>query len=406
MPLRPPAGFISAFFDPLRNPNAPTIGTATGGDTTASVAFTAPANVGGSAISAYSALSTPGGVVATAVSSPISVTGLTNDTAYTFAVWAINSYGPSAFSGASNSVTPGVRVVYAGGYTGAVTNVIAYFSISSAGNAVDFGDLTTANRFLLSACSSSTRGIFAGGFNGASTYSNVIDYVTIATTGNATDYGDLSGVSTTGGTQYGMIYGSGCGNQTRGVFGRGKAGDSNPINVLSFLTIATTGTTSDFGDLLSVNTQGQAASGSSTRGVIMLGDATNTINYVTIDSAGNATDFGDLTETGNNQGNASASNSTRALFSLSPSNTINYITIATTGNATDFGDLTAPKSGVSASSSSTKAVFIGGYNLDLSAATNVIDTVTIASTGNATDFGDMTQATYGTAACSNGHGGL
>ena len=58
MPLRPPAGFISAFYDPLNNPNAPTIGTATPGDVSASVAFTAPSNVGGSAISSYSALST------------------------------------------------------------------------------------------------------------------------------------------------------------------------------------------------------------------------------------------------------------------------------------------------------------------------------------------------------------
>ena len=91
MPLRPPAGFISAFYDPLNNPNAPTIGTATAGDESASVAFTAPANVGGSAISSYSALSTPGGVVASAASSPISVTGLSNGTAYTFAVWATNT---------------------------------------------------------------------------------------------------------------------------------------------------------------------------------------------------------------------------------------------------------------------------------------------------------------------------
>jgi FlaG/FlaF family flagellin (archaellin) len=34
------------------------------------------------------------------------------------------------------------------------------------------------------------RGIFAGGSTGSTT--NVIDYVTITTTGNATDFGDLS----------------------------------------------------------------------------------------------------------------------------------------------------------------------------------------------------------------------
>jgi hypothetical protein len=31
---------------------------------------------------------------------------MTNDTSYTFQVWALNTYGPSAFSASSNSVTP------------------------------------------------------------------------------------------------------------------------------------------------------------------------------------------------------------------------------------------------------------------------------------------------------------
>ena len=75
MPLRPPAGFISAFFDPLRNPDAPTIGTASAGGTTADVSFTAPANVGGSAISSYSAISTPEGIIGSAASSPVTVSG-------------------------------------------------------------------------------------------------------------------------------------------------------------------------------------------------------------------------------------------------------------------------------------------------------------------------------------------
>ena len=141
MPLRPPAGFISAFYDPLEVPDAPTIGTATAGDATASVPFTAPADVGGSAITLYGAVSTPDRVTATAASSPISVTGLTNDTAYTFAVWAINSYGPSPFSASSNSVTPVAIIgLFAGGET--YTNVIQYITISTTGNSIDFGDLT------------------------------------------------------------------------------------------------------------------------------------------------------------------------------------------------------------------------------------------------------------------------
>jgi len=106
MPLRPPAGFVSSFYDPLKNPNAPTVGTASAGDAQASVTFTAPSNVGGSAITNYYAVSNPGQITASSVTSPVTVTGLTNGTSYTFTVWALNSFGPSAYSAASGSVTP------------------------------------------------------------------------------------------------------------------------------------------------------------------------------------------------------------------------------------------------------------------------------------------------------------
>lgn len=87
-------------------PGAPTIGTATGGNTQASVTFTAPASDGGSAITGYRVTSTPGSITATGASSPIVITGLSNGTAYTFTVAAQNSVGYGAESTASNSVTP------------------------------------------------------------------------------------------------------------------------------------------------------------------------------------------------------------------------------------------------------------------------------------------------------------
>ena len=68
----------------------------------------------------------------------------------------------------------------------------------------------------------------------------------------------------------------------------------------------------------------------------------NTIQYITIASTGNATDFGDLTVARALPGGAS--NSTRGIFAggeaPSISNIIDYITIASTGNGADFGDLT------------------------------------------------------------------
>jgi hypothetical protein len=96
-----------------RQPTAPTIGTATTGDASASVPFTDPSYLGKpSTNNIYVALSSPGSVTASSATSPISVTGLTNGTAYTFTVTARtrnadNSViATSAASSASNSVTP------------------------------------------------------------------------------------------------------------------------------------------------------------------------------------------------------------------------------------------------------------------------------------------------------------
>lgn len=88
--------------------DAPTIGTATGtsdGSLTASVTFTA-ATTGGAA-SSYGAISDPDSLTGTSATSPITVSGLTADTAYTFQVYGINSSGTwsSIKSAASNSAT-------------------------------------------------------------------------------------------------------------------------------------------------------------------------------------------------------------------------------------------------------------------------------------------------------------
>jgi hypothetical protein len=90
-------------------PDAPTIGTATMlSPTSASITFTAPSNNNGDTITAYTAISTPESRTATITQSgsgTITVTGLSPDTSYVFRVYATNSYGNSANSGPSSSIT-------------------------------------------------------------------------------------------------------------------------------------------------------------------------------------------------------------------------------------------------------------------------------------------------------------
>ena len=89
--------------------DAPGIGAAAAtSNTTATVAYTAPANNGGATITSYVATSTPGsitGTLSTAGSGTITVSGLSAATSYTFTVRAVNSAGNSAESSASNSIT-------------------------------------------------------------------------------------------------------------------------------------------------------------------------------------------------------------------------------------------------------------------------------------------------------------
>ena len=90
---------------PIR-PGAPTIGTATAGNATASVTFTAPSNTGYPTSLTYTVTSSPGSLTGTGASSPITVSGLSNGTSYTFSVTATNATGTGPASAASNSVTP------------------------------------------------------------------------------------------------------------------------------------------------------------------------------------------------------------------------------------------------------------------------------------------------------------
>ena len=295
----------------------------------------------------------------------------------------------------------GARGVFGGGRDGAPTfviqNTIDYITISTTGNAQDFGDLT-AGRRLLGSCSSNTRGVFAGGINPSSVYENTIDFITIASTGNASDFGDLTQA---------RLGASGCSSSTRGLFGGGYLPGTITVNTIDYITIASTGNAVDFGDrTLTIRYSG--ACSSSIRGVWGGGNSPSNVNiieFVTISTIGNAFDFGDLT-VARGLGSSCAS-PTRGVFAggLSPTalNTIDYITIATTGNAINFGELTQSRGNLAATSSSTRGVFGGGYTPTV---INTIDYINISTQGNAIDFGDLLVVRNQLSSCSNAHGGL
>ena len=322
---------------------------------------------------------------------------------YTGVEWrAVKSYVDSGNRG---------RGIIAGGYVGAgpgsSTSNIHYITIPTLGNSVHFGNLTDA-RGRGAACSSSTRGLIQRG-----QYINSIDYITIASLGDAIDFGD------TGALPAG--YRGSASSSTRGIWAGGYTpAPTNNINNIDYVEIATTGNGNDFGDLrgprwnlsgLSSPIRGVFSGGYETpnSGPAIDGNPSRLIDLITIASLGNAVDFGKLTV--NSMGRSGLSNNVRGVLAggRNPGgrlDSIDYITIASTGNATPFGDLGVFREAPTASSTQVRGTFSGGRQ---PAYVNTIEYVTIASTGNANDFGDLLAPSGGWfngAGCSDSHGGL
>ena len=307
---------------------------------------------------------------------------------------------------AGDSAGLGTRALFGGGYAPGDVNTIDYISVSSFGDAIDFGDLIQKRR-PGGAVSSSTRSVFWAGRTGPPPFepTNVIDFVTISSTGNAQDFGDNA-------TK--LQFGVAVGNATRGVYGGGYEASplSDVTNSLYYITIASTGDSVDFGDVSSGYHHYGAGCASAVRGIFAAGrdenpaGPINTIDFITISTLGNTLEFGDLTTI--RFGFSGCSNAVRGVFgggsttspSVTKTNVIDFITIASTGNATDFGDRTIADFDNGAACSPTRAVFSGDYQVV------TMDAVEIMTTGNAVDFGDLTQGRLQNAGTSNGHGGL
>ena len=223
----------------------------------------------------------------------------------------------------------GTRGVFQGGASPS-SNIMEYVTISSSGGAADFGDhhrgITNGN----GQCANGTRGLLAGGYLAPTPY-NTIDFITIATTGSTSDYGEIDDGSTGG---YSPMASS-----TRAVFARGEQN-------LNYINFTSGGKTQIFGDMRGDSRTGHIASCSnSTRGIMAGGEApsrVNTITFITIATLGNPTDFGDLLAGRNDQDSAASQTRGFIVGGSNPAktNTIEFITFSSTGNAQDFGDLT------------------------------------------------------------------
>ena len=316
------------------------------------------------------------------------------------------------------------RGIFHGGYVGpspgnSYNAQLAAVHIQSQGSFTIFGDLTQA-RYTTTTVGSSTRSIFAGGAIATpSPFSsvNTMDFVEIATTGNATDFGDTT---STGFAKSAVSSG------TRGVITGGRPytpSAGNALNTLDLVTIATTGNATDFGDLTAGGRYNMPNTAMSpTRGLFAGGkhnspsDYVNTIESITMATTGNTTEFGDLlVKGGRSAGNCSSN--TRGVFSISnyPSSdsiTIEFVTIASTGNATDFGDHATATTTKGALSDTIRGLFYGGFSPAITGTyQNTVDQITITTTGNAVDWGDV-QLSTGTgrgayaSGISDSHGGL
>ena len=214
---------------------------------------------------------------------------------------------------AAGGTWSGDRALVFGGYQtggdGGTYHQISYFDIASTGNSSDFGD-TVVDGQNNAAFSNGTRAVVSGGSPTKETY----QYVTTATTGNSVDFGDML---------FARYSHAGFSDGTKGVSAMGiglPAGGSGSVantNVIEYITIATTGNGTDFGDATE-SAKGCAGAANGTYGLIAGGNATglggyrNTISYITIATPGNATDFGDMDD--GREYFACTGSATRALF--------------------------------------------------------------------------------------------
>lgn len=300
-----------------------------------------------------------------------------------------------------DNVGNGVIVSTTGGSN---VGVMQWFFVGSLGNAQFFGNNPIQATTGAGACASTTRGVQMGGEVSGPPYtaSDWMNYITFATRSDVISFGTLAVTRGSAGS---------VSSATRGVYIGGSASGLGNRTNMEYITIATTGNGTNFGNLNVSSWDYLRGGGNSpTRGVFgggfRNGGSNSRIDYITIATTGDSTNFGNLT-VARYMPSASGSD-TRAIWvggGYSPS-TIDYVTIASTGNAVSFGSMlyNTDASGASGSNN-VRMVTIGGGSNTVGIDNKVLQYVTIASTGNMLDFGDS--LTYGNGhTMANNHGGL
>ena len=300
------------------------------------------------------------------------------------------------------------RGLFFGGGNASQVSTIDYVTISTTGNAINFGNLT-ASRSSIGASGNSTRTIAVGGQEGG-TQTTKIEYVNPSTTGNATSFGSIS---KRGGDPYTVA------NNTRLIAAGGYNDTSSPtyINTVEYITIATTGNATSWGANMSRNSLAGAGSGSPTRGIFHSGSSTQTNGYnprheyVTIATTGVVDQFGDDIGIQQIFGGSSDTRSIwgggRSANSAQPTQ-VRYLTIATTGSFASFGSLSTRSSywyEPTGASNSIRVVAAGGQEGEAANWFNYIEYFTISTTGNGTNFGTLTSS-RNTSGASGAHGGI
>ena len=134
----------------------------------------------------------------------------------------------------------------------ALVNTIEYNDFSTSANVTDFGNLSSTSGNNSSACSTVRAVLAAPGVA-----ANVLEYVTVASTGNSSDFGDLDTA---------VRWPSGSSNGTLGEFFCGSNASGTTQNIIQKITIASTGNATDIGDVATGTVGGNHNQGSALSG--------------------------------------------------------------------------------------------------------------------------------------------